>query len=215
MKKFVLAFFILFCTNLSSFSQNIPGFNFKGIDYKNKIFYDLSAGNWSYKDSKADSICFVKKIGFNDFGDFVKSDGSYMFSTNCDFDFIYNSRLIGYSSKDLKFYEFSYDNGQVIKTPLTKEEIHAIIPSYKIAPISMFSQNTNSIRVRKGNGDLKLFVLNDTEDNFSNYEFSAVNSEIKTFDLAGFLKVEKSGLIKFTDSSEYAQNSPIYVLIIH
>ena len=215
MKKIFLTLMFFCFVNLSSFSQGIPGFSYKDINYKSKIFYNESVQAWLNKDSKNDSICFVKKVGFSDYGDFVKPDGSYVFSTNCDIDFIYNGRLIGYSSSELRFYEFSYEDGRVIKTPLSKEEIQAIIPGYKIAPLSMFSKNTNSIRVRKGGGDLKLFVLNDTDENFRNYKFAAVNSKIQTFDLAGFLKVEKSGLIKFSNENDYTKTSPIYVLIIH
>lgn len=214
MKKILIMATALCSINLMSFSADIPGFDHKEIKYKDKIFFNVATEQWSNKNTKNSDICFEKKVGFNEYGDYIKTDGDLIFATNCDFDFIHNGRLFGYSSSDLKFYEFIFENNRIIKTPLTKEEIQKIIPNYKIAPISMFSANTNSLRIRKDAGNLKLFILNDTDKNFHNYKFIPVNSLIKTYDLAGFLKVEKGGMIKFTDENTFIKGNP-YILMVH
>ena len=213
MKKKIL-FLLIFFWALPAFCENIPGFNPKEIKIKSSIFYNQADNTWAYKSGKKDSVCYTKKVGFSEFGDYINSAGDYRFATNCDFDFIHNGRLIGYSNSDLKFYEFEFVNGRIAKTPLLKEEIQLILPEYKIAPISLFSQNTNSIRIKKDKHNLKLLLLNDSDNNFRNYKFSSVNSQVETYDLSGFLKVEKSGMIKFSNQDSTSDEMPIYVLLI-
>ena len=212
MRKIIL-FLLIFFLTLPAFCGNIPDFNPKEIKIKSSVYYNPENKTWTYKSGRNENICFTKKVGFSEFGDYVKSGGDYIFATNCDLDFINEGKLIGYSNSDLKFYEFSFENGRIVKTPLLKEEIQLILPDYKIAPISLFSQNTNSIRIKKDKHNLKLLLLNDTDNTFKNYKFSCVNSQIETYNLSGFLKVEKNGMVKFSNQNQINRELPIYVLL--
>ena len=80
--------------------MNIP---YKNIKEEDKI--KLNNDVWTNKISRRDSDYFVKIVsdGTGSYSEFYNSDGTFAFTTGCQYEFLYKGDLIGYSNQDLKF----------------------------------------------------------------------------------------------------------------
>ncbi len=213
MKKILTSFLIMFCTVIFAKASDMPDLKYKNIDIKDKITYDIETNTWAKNTDKKNLNYFMKVKGFGDFYDYLDSEQNFAFTTNCEYELIHNNTLIGYSNRDMKFYEILYDNKTVGKRALTKEEVGAILPEYKIISLSDFSPKTNSLKIKKNFSAMKVFLFNDTEDTFDGYTFTSGNSKFEQYDLRGFLTVYKPGMVQF--SSPDGQNDKRwYVLLI-
>ena len=213
MKKIFLTIFLLFAAGLTVYAENFPDLKYKNIAVKDKISYNSQTESWSHKIDKKNGNYYIKTKGFGNFYDYLNSEKSFAFSTNCEYEFIYNNQFIGYSNRDLKFYSITYKNGRIIKTPLSKEEIEVIFPDYKVIAISEFSTKTNSLKVKKHLGDLKIILYNDTSKDFDYYDFTSGNAKFKQYDLRGFLTVQKAGMIQFSKHGEKDTKSWYIILV--
>ena len=61
---------------------------------------------------------------------------------------------------------------------------------------------------------LKIILLNDTDRSFNNYGFSTNNSKFKSYELKGFLEIEKRGMIQFSRFGENLKNNPWFILLV-
>lgn len=213
MKKTLTILFALFCLANAVCASNMPDLKYKNINLKDKISYDAQTDIWSRKFDRKNKNYFIKSKGFGAFYDYLDANRNFAFSTECEYEFIHNNSLIGYSNRDLKFYEIIYSRNTVGKRPLTKEETEAILPDYKIISLSEFSPKTNSLKIKKDSGALKIFLFNDTNFAFDNYIFSSGNAKFEQYDLRGFLTVEKPGMIQFSKPGEQ-DNKNWYVLLV-
>ena len=214
MKKFFVSFMVLMSFSLSVFADNFPNIKYKNIKNKDKISYDAATDTWSTKFDKKTTNYFIKTKGFGEFYDYLYPNKDFAFSTNCEYEFIYNSNLIGYSNKDLKFFEIKFANGGISKRELTKEEIQQILPDYNVIYLSDFSKNTNSYKIKKHFGALKILLVNNTDDIFEDFEFTSGNAGFETYDLRGFLTVTKSGMIQFAKKDGSINDKNWYVLLV-
>ncbi len=212
-KLFLSLLFVFIFAELSVFAEKMPNLKYKNIGDKDKISYDVQTDTWSHKIDKKNKNYFIKTKGFGEFYDYLDSSKNFAFSTNCEYEFIYNNSLIGYSNKDMKFYDISYTNGGVGKRALSKEEVEKIFPDYELISLSDFSNLTNSKKVKKGFGDLKIILFNDTDKTFENYKFTSGNAKFEQYDLRGFLTVTKHGMIQFAPLEE-SENSIWYVILV-
>lgn len=213
MKKIFITFLIMFCTMIYVHASNMPDLKYKNIGIKEKITYDITTNVWSKKSDRKNSNYFVKTKGFGDFYDYLDSNKDFAFTTNCEYEFIHNGSLIGYSNRDMKFYEILFDNKTVGKRALSKEEVEAILPEYKVVSLSEFSPKTNSIKLKKNFSAIKIFLYNDTDNTFDGYTFTSGNSKFEQYDLRGFLTVYKSGMVQFSNLEELDDKN-WYVLLI-
>ena len=172
--------------------------------------------NWTQKVSKKHTNYFVKKVSTQDskLSEFYSADGNIFFSTGCHYDFIYKGSMIGYSNYEMKFYEFSFNEDEILRRELLYDEVKDLFPTYKIIKFSDFSKTTNSIKLKKKRKNLKIIVLNDTDKYFYNYDFTTNNSKFDRYALKGFLSVEKKGLIHFSRFGENSKNTPWYILLV-
>jgi len=212
MKK-ILSIFLFLVTMLAVQAENFPDLKYKNIGNKDKISYDFQTGNWSTKIDKKNGNYFIKTKGFGNFYDYLDSEKNFAFSTNCEYEFIYQNELIGYSNRDLKFYSIAYQNGALSKKELSKEQIEEMFPNYKVVAISEFSEKTNSLKIKKNFGDLKIILYNDTEKTFDYFTFSSGNVKFKKYDLRGFLTVQDSGMVQFARDGEHDYKN-WYILLI-
>jgi len=212
MKKIFLYILIMFCTNTFVCAENFPDIKYKNIKVKDKITYDSETNVWS-KAGKNNKNYFVKTNGFGDFYDYLDPEQNFVFSTQCEYEFIYNKTLIGYSNKDMKFYEILFDNDTVAKRDLSKEEVEEILPDYTVISISDFSTNTNSLKIKKGDKVLKIFLYNDTFNEYEMYNFRSGNTKFEQYDLRGFIKVYKPGMIQFSKSDD-SEDKNWYVILV-
>ena len=210
MKKFYILFFIFCLLSFPVFASEIPGFAYKDLPNKSKISYDSTVDKWTLVPKKEQTDCFIKtKLNDNETV-YLNNEGICTFNTNCEYEFIKNGMFIGYSNKDLKFYNFVYINNELQKRELTKDEVQEILPNYKIINFSDFSPNTNALKIKKEHGSINILLLNNTNRTFDDYSFTSGNARIKTYKLNGFLTVEKKGMIQFSGSKE----TPWYMLLV-
>jgi len=195
-------------------ADNFPDIKYRNIKVKDSISFNQQTNKWSNIVNRKNDLYFTKIKGFGDSFDYIYPNKDFAFTTNCEYEFIYLDNLIGYSNKDLKFYEFIYANGRIIKRALDKEEVQKILPNYLIISISDFNKNTNAYKLKKHFGELKILVYNDSDQNFNEYQFSSGNSKIKIYNLNGFLSVDKPGMIQFSASGEYSPEKPCYVILV-
>ena len=214
MKKFILSLFLCFITSLSVYAEHFPDIQYKNIGNKDKISYNSETDKWSKKFDKKTESYFIKTKGFGDFYDYLYPTKDFAFSTNCEYEFIYNDSLIGYSNKDLKFYEIKFINNGLNKRELTREEIEKILPEYHVIYLSDFSSKTNSYKIKKHMGDLKILLVNDSDDEFDGFLFSSGNAHYKTYDLRGFISVTKPGMIQFAKNDSKINDKNWYVLLV-
>lgn len=196
-----------------SWAENFPNMKYKNIGLKDKISYNVQTNVWSKKIDKKNKNYFVKVKGFGDFYDYLDADKNFAFTTDCEYEFIYNDSLIGFSNRDMKFYEIIYSGNSIGKRALTKEETEALLPDYKVVSLSDFSAKTNAFKIKKGIAPLKIFIFNDTENPFDNYLFTSGNSKFEQYDLRGFITVQTPGMIQFSKAGEQSLKL-WYVLLI-
>ncbi len=212
LKKVLIIFLVPFCLSVNAA-------NFQKIEYKNlkdgaKIATD--GLNWSTKVNKKLGDYYVKKVseGMVKYSEFYSPDGKFLFSTGTEYEFIKNGSLIGYSNSDLKFYEFNLVNGILQQRELSIDEVKELFPNYEIITISQFSTSTNSLKIKKKRGNLKLILLNDTDRYFDNYSFSTNNSKYNTYLLKGFLDIQKKGMLQFSRFGDNSKSNPWFILLV-
>jgi len=210
-KRFFITLLAFFVTLSANALEKIKYDNLKNnekITYQNDV--------WTKKIDKKSSEYFVKRTpeGISKFSEFYSSDDLLQFATATQYEFINKGQLIGYSNFDLKFYEYRIENGLLEQRELIEAEIEELFPKYKIIKISEFSTKTNSLKYKKGNRNLKLILLNDTDRCFHNYGFTTNNAKIEKYLLKGFLNVKRRGMIQFSKFGENTKDSPWFVLLV-
>lgn len=206
MKKLLLLFLlfnILLCADASEVRQ-LP---YKDIKNDSKIMYTTSGG-WTNKVKRKDS-CYIRN------GQTFQSNNDLItFDTGCDYLFITDGRLIGFSNDELKLYEFVYDNESIKKSELDQIEAASVFREFHVIPVSEFSTYTNVCKLKKRRHEEKYLILNDTDTLFENYGFTTNNAKIETYPISGAVCVIKKGLIQFSKSGDDTKNSPWFILLV-
>ncbi len=214
MKKILLSLIVMLamvlCVNAEEFLQ-IP---YKNIKEESKL--KIENGVWTNKVAKKEQDYLIKFIsdGSGNYSEFYNSDGSFAFTTDCQYEFLHKGKLIGYSNQDLKFYDFILEDGKVNKRELSVKEVAELFPDYKIVKISDFSTNTNSLKLKKEGHNFKILVLNDTDKNFYHYSFSSNNGKFNTYPLTGFISVTKKGMFQFSHFGDNTESTPWFILLV-
>lgn len=207
----LLILFIIICLPLSA--KELKQLDYKNIKNEAKISFlnDI----WSDKVEKKQKDYFIKKSlgGFFNYSEYYSPEGKFLFSTGTQYEFVNNGSLIGYSNSDLKFYEFFIKDDLLQQRELTEAEINDLFPKYQIIKISDFKE-TNSVKVKKKTGKLKLILLNDTDRIFDNYGFTTHNSKLDYYLLKGVVDIKKRGMIQFSRFGENTKNYPWYVILV-
>ena len=210
-KNIFLTVILLFCLNLSVLAENIQ---YKNIQPNEHLKFSDN-GQWSIANKK-DPNSFLKKVsdGTGNYSEFYNSKGEFVFSTGCQYEFIHNCNLIGYSNHELKFYEFSMENEILTHRELSKEEIQKLFKDFKIINISDFSTSTNSLRIKKDKKRFKIILFNDTDRYFYHYGFTSNNAKFETYPLRGFLNITKKGMIQFSHFGDNTKENPWFILLV-
>ncbi len=214
MKKIFLSLLIFYGLTLASGAADFESIQYKNIKEEDKI--KIVNDIWTDDVKRKDNDYFVKitSDGSGGYSEFYNSDGTFAFTTGCQYEFIKNGDLIGYSNQDLKFYDYTYADDQLSRRELSEEEIQTLFPDFQIIKISEFSPNTNSLKIKKDKHNLKIILLNDTDRNFYHYGYTTGNSKIKKYPLAGFLKIKKRGMIQFSHFGDNTKANPWFVLLV-
>ena len=214
MKKILLSLIVMFATVLCANAEELLQIPYKNIKEESKLRIENDV--WTNKINKKEQDYLIKFIsdGSGNYSEFYNSDGTYAFSTDCQYEFLHKGDLIGYSNQDLKFYDFTYAEGKLNKRELTEDEISALFPDYKIVKISDFSTNTNSLKLKKEGHNFKIIILNDTDKNFYHYSFSSNNGKFETYPLTGFINVIKKGMFQFSHFGDNTESTPWFILLV-
>lgn len=199
------------------FTLSVNASDFQNIDYKNiKDGAKITCldGIWTNKTNKKTKDYYIKKVsaGTSNFSEFYSPEGEFLFSTGCQYEFIYNGSLIGYSNSDLKFYEFTIKDNLLEQRELTEDEVQNLFKNFKIIKISDFSKSTNSLKINKGKG--KFILLNDTDRYFYHYSFTSDNAKFAIYPLKGFLDISKKGMIQFSHFGDNTKENPWFILLV-
>ena len=207
MKK-ILTSLLFICITLTAHAS-LP---YKNIQKNEKLKF--SDNVWSIKVNTATADYFVKSIssGTGNYSEFYKPSGKLAFSTGCQYEFIKNGKLIGYSNPELKFYIFSLSKDKLVKRELTKNEVQELFSDYKIVTISEKKKNTNSINIKKPRGKFKVLLLNDTDEYFYHYSFSSKDAKFKSYPLTGLIDITKGGILQFSHIGGNTNLFPQYAL---
>lgn len=209
--RIFLTFILFVGICLSVYADNIQYKNIK--DGESIVNYE--EGTWGIANKKRD-IYYTKKIsdGSGSFSEFYTPEEEFVFSTGCNYEFILNGKLIGYSNSDLKFYEFSMPCGILDHRELSEEEIHNLFKDFKIVKISEFSKSTNSLKLKKDKKNFKILLLNDTDRYFYNYAFTSHNAKFNTYPLRGLLNITQKGMIQFSHFGDNTKENPWFILLV-
>ena len=167
-----------------------------------RIAYLPDQGKWSFSDSASDEIAFVKQASDKLFSEYM-TPAETMTSFPTTYEFLSDSKFIGYNSEQLKFYKFIYMGGNINPIPLQTADIAALFPETEIVPVSAFVDGNLTLK-RLPFSVKKILILNDTPADFSGYSFenyTGVQSPIK-----GLIVVESYEPIVFSSTKENAQS---------
>ena len=211
MKKIFLTLFLLIGICLSSYANDIPYKNIKDGD----SIVNYEEGTWGIANKKRD-IYYTKKVssGTGSFSEFYTPEGEFVFSTGCNYEFIIDGKLFGYSNSELKFYEFSLPCGILEQRELSEDEIKSLFKDFKIVKISEFTSSTNSLRLKKDRKHYKIILLNDTDRYFYHYGFTSNNAKFNTYPLRGLLDITKRGMIQFSHFGDNTKENPWFILLV-
>ena len=214
MKKILLSLIVMFAMVLCANAEELLQIPYKNIKEESKLRIENDV--WTNKINKKEQDYLIKLIsdGSGNYSEFYNSDGTFAFSTDCQYEFLHKGDLIGYSNQDLKFYDFTYAEGKLNKRELAEDEISELCPDYKIVKISDFSTNTNSLKLKKEGHNFKIIILNDTDKNFYHYSFSSNNGKFETYPLAGFINVTKKGMFQFSHFGDNTESTPWFILLV-
>lgn len=216
MKKIFLSLVIMGGLLLSAEAASVKNISYDNIKENSKVSYNAELDKWSDNVSRKETDYYKKTIsvGSGNYSEFLKTDETLAFSTGCNYEFIKNGDLIGYSNQDLKFYDFAIIDGELTQRELTKDEVQNLFPDFEILLISEFSPNTNSLKIKKHGHNSKYIILNDTDDNFYHYSFTSGNAKFNTYQLAGFIEVTKKGMIQFSHFGDNTKENPWFILLV-
>ena len=211
-KKIFLTLVLTFGITLSASAVNMETIQYKNINNNDNII-NTENGNWQLANKKYKEY-FTKKVsaGSGSFSEFYSPNGTFLFSTGCNYEFIHNGSLIGYSNSELKFYEFTMNKGILEQRELTESEIKNLFKDFQIVKISEFVNTTNSLRIKTDKKHLKIILWNDTDRYFYNYSFSSNNAKFNTYPLRGFLNITQKGMIQFSHFGDNTKENPWFIL---
>lgn len=211
MKRIFLTIILLLCLDLSVLAENIQ---YKNIKPDEHLTFTEN-GQWSLAGKKTADY-YIKKIsdGTGNYSEFYNPQGEFVFSTGCQYEFIHQGSLIGYSNHELKFYEFSIENGILTQKELDENEVQNLFKDFKMIKVSEFSTSTNSLRLKKDKKHYKIMLWNDTDRYFYHYGFTSNNAKFQTYPLRGFLDITKKGMIQFSHFGDNTKENPWFILLI-
>lgn len=206
MIKNILCVFLFFTLCTSVWASDIKNLPYKNIKEGQKVKFQQAQG-WTDKVKRKDSDSFVISES-----EIVSSD--LVFDTECDYIFINKGKLLGYSEKDLKFYEFELNNNKISKNELSSDEVTNLFKDFHIIMISDFSKTTNVYKFTKKRGEEKIMLLNDTDYEFTGYGFTTNKAKFNNYFTNNALGITKKGLIQFSKNGEASQNTPWFILLV-
>ena len=208
MLKKLLGFIFVFGICISVSASDVKDMPYKNLKDGQKINIAESQ-TWSTKVKRKDSGWFIKRGS-----ELFSNDEALSFDTGCDYIFINNGNLYGYSENDLKFYEISYTDSDFFRTELDFDEVSTMFKDFRVILISDFTVSTNVFKFKKTRGEEKIMLLNDTNIDFSDYVFTTNKAQFSNYTINNAICITKGGLIQFSKNGEDGKDSPWFILLV-
>lgn len=171
-KLFVLFFGFLLVACGKPYTVN-PQIHQNVINAGNQVVYSPSAHTWNNGDMAEDRIVFTKSVsaGSGNYSEY-SAQGRPLIMMPTQYEFLWNGRLIGYSTANLKFYELMYEEGIFRIKELSFGEVKQIFPDLEIIKLS--SAVDNEVCIQRWPFEVKSFMLlNDTDETFYHYSYES------------------------------------------
>lgn len=207
MKKFILIVFLCFiCLSVSASEvKNLP---YKNIKENGKIAITES-GTWSQKVNRKDVRNFVRQ------GNLLKrQDNSLNIDTKCNYLFLIDGKLYGYSDLYMRFFNFVPLNGKISIKELDINDVSSLFKDFHVIALSEFSKSTNVFKIKKTRHEEKVMLINDTHERLDNYVFTTNNAKIEHYNINNTIGVTKAGMIQFSQKDGNEKNAPWFILLV-
>ena len=145
-----------------------------------QILYSPAGVYWSDGGMPEDRILFTKHIssGSGSYSEYVAEKEAPLYMPT-NYEFLFEGRLIGYNSANLKFFEARYEDGTFIVSELSEEQVRYLFPQLEIIKISEAKDGV--LKIKKRFWQTKsVLLLNDTKQDFHRYSFEK-KDEYKPF----------------------------------
>lgn len=142
------------------------------VNVENHVVYSPSAHAWN-NGMADDRIVFTKSVsaGSGNYSEY-SAQGRPLIMMPTQYEFLWNGRLIGYSTANLKFYELMYEEGIFRIKELSFGEVKQIFPDLEIIKLS--SAVDNEVCIQRWPFEVKSFMLlNDTDETFYHYSYES------------------------------------------
>ena len=191
MKKiYLLLFFMFFICQIKSLAIDyIP------VEINSKIVYSREGNLWSVNEKNKEGIVFQRTISSGTGSYSIYTHGSEILNLKSNFEFIFNSRLIGVDNENFKFYEIVYNNDKFEEKLLSCEHVQEIFSDIDVIKLSDFKKNIYTIL---GNNEEKNILLyNDTDFYFHKY-FVKPEDSVADKNIKAMIKLPKKGKVCIT-----------------
>lgn len=170
MKKILILFTLLVMSACTKPYRINPQIYENEIKAGYQVVYSPGAKEWNNGGMTPDRIVFTKSIssGSGNYSEY-KAKGYPLIMMPTQFEFLWNGRLIGYSTADLKFYELVYEDEIFRIKVLSFAQVKEIFPGLEILKLS--SVKTDLIVKRLPFEPKSFMMLNDTDRSFYHYSF--------------------------------------------
>lgn len=165
------------------------------VEINSKIVYSREGNLWSVNEKNKEGIVFQRTISSGTGSYSIYTHGSEIFNLKSNFEFIFNSRLIGVDNENFKFYEIVYNNDKFEEKLLSCEHVQEIFSDIDVIKLSDFKKNIYTIL---GNNEEKNILLyNDTDFYFHKY-FVKPEDSVADKNIKAMIKLPKKGKVCIT-----------------
>ena len=93
MKKFLLTLILTIVIIFPVWANKCPDLKLKKIQLKDKITNNNNLNEWSYKIDRKNGNYYTKVKGFGNYYDYLYPNKDFAFTTDCEFEFLYDKNL--------------------------------------------------------------------------------------------------------------------------
>lgn len=199
-------FFILFIAAVT-IMQPVNAQTAEPVFQESQVMYSPSECAWSVNSISNDEIVLKKSVspGSGNYSIYSYNSGQILLNSN--YEFIYDSKLIGIDNENLKFYEIVYKDCNFEQKILEPDALKEIFHEAEIIKISEFKKGLYT--VLSNNTSKRILLYNDTDLNFHKY-FISPSVSIVDENVKALVQLPKKGKVKFSHIGDL--NSQAYVI---
>lgn len=206
MKKLLLTLLVCFVSALSASAYDY-------VKVNQSVFYNPETAQWTFEKQSDDDIELINHsfVGSGGYQEFLSKKGEVLIDPNFNISYIENGKFIAIDSQNLKFYNYSFEDGKFVGKELSADCLAKLYPQYEVVKISDFKDN-KIVLYKKLFTKKNFLIVNDTDKSF--YKYSYRPKYVNPSYIKPFLHVPHRGKIEFSHYGDNDKNAPalkIYV----